>query len=157
MYKVINTFYGTRQFFETFQELMRFWAYRTVTFDGCIKVNDNRVLVFEDGVYVQPYEMKVAYEQYNAEIHKRWQKRMNQIYVKRYKFRDGPVEGISCAKWRFGNYYRTKMKTKQERSRVDEYTRGKRRKLPNSWDDILCSTVGNNNWKRYRKHQWKEK
>jgi hypothetical protein len=82
-------------------------------------------------------------------------------------FRNGPVPYTGNR--RYGHYYRRPKTTAERRDAIDvlndeemkEYgirPRAKRgfRSLPNAWDDVPCSRRGNN-WKNYRKKQWKEK
>lgn len=72
---------------------------------------------------------------------------------------EGPVPGVSRP--RNGHYYR-RMKTMGERRKaipIDDEP-GPRpsrsaNRLPNSWDDHRRMNLRNNNWKRFRKTQWK--
>lgn len=49
-----------------------------------------------------------------------------------------------------------KISTTQERRYNQEgWCRGKRRRLPNSWDDIPRNDWRCRSWKRHRSHQWK--
>lgn len=65
-------------------------------------------------------------------------------------------------RWRFSSYYK-KPKTTAERrlnQHIDDDEPAARkarsgRNLPNAWDDEVKSRVGNRNWKRFRKTQWK--
>lgn len=72
---------------------------------------------------------------------------------------EGPVPGVSRP--RKGHYYR-RMQTMGERRKaipIDDEPgpRPSRRanRLPNNWDDYPRSALRNNNWKRFRKTQWK--
>lgn len=72
---------------------------------------------------------------------------------------EGPVPGVSRP--RNGNYYR-RMRTMGERRKaipIDDEPgpRPSRRakRLPNNWDDYPRKALSNNNWKRFRKTQWK--
>lgn len=72
---------------------------------------------------------------------------------------EGPVPGVSRP--RNGNYYR-RMRTMGERRKaipIDDEPgpRPSRRakRLPNNWDDYPRMDLSNNNWKRFRKTQWK--
>jgi len=75
----------------------------------------------------------------------------------KWEYRKDPVPN----RGKIGNYkcYR-RFRTQQEANRNSfepEYSRGKRRNLPDSWHDLIRSTDGNRNWKNYRKTQWKNK
>lgn len=78
-------------------------------------------------------------------------------------FRDGPVSRTGVKHWR-GRYYRHPRTTQERRdlafTEVDEdildyevKIRPARRRIPNSWDDIIYSHRGRG-WKEYRKTQY---
>lgn len=76
----------------------------------------------------------------------------------RCRFRFDPVP-CTGTHWYHGNYYRH-MKTYQERRSnyaYEGYTRGKRRNLPEPWDDWGRSDYKHNSWKKCtkRKRQYK--
>lgn len=64
-------------------------------------------------------------------------------YFKHPKTRQEQIENIYLDRDEEARYYGVKLR----RSRA---------KLPNSYWDIGRGDYGNDNWKRYRKHQWKE-
>ena len=80
-----------------------------------------------------------------------------------FKYRYDPVPLTGVRHWHRGCGIRS-FKTTQERrwslsAKEDGIKwRGKRsfRYLPNSWDDIPRRSTDNNNWKRFRKTQWRE-
>ncbi len=77
-----------------------------------------------------------------------------------WEFRKDPVPGTGNGRWH--SYWRHP-KTTQERkitcSCNDRYTRGKRRNLPNTWDDIRRSDIlVKHSWKKLKKRkQWMKK
>ncbi len=98
-------------------------------------------------------------EVYKTVPEKKWRKR-------KFKFRDGPVEGVSTRRW--GRFWR-RIKTTQE-IRENEFLaydddaieynikardRRKQYNLPTLWDDRPRHRE--QNWKRQRKTQWKAK
>ena len=85
-----------------------------------------------------------------------------------FVYRQGPVEGISKGRWHRGSVYR-RPKTYQE-ERENEFlaydddciehniTARKSRMtnaLPKYWDDKCKANIRYDNWKKYRKTQWK--
>lgn len=66
------------------------------------------------------------------------------------------------SKRRFGRFHR-RMQTMAERRLVagrvaeegEPEWRGRRRALPNPWDDFMIGSLGVRSWKRHRKTQWK--
>ena len=74
------------------------------------------------------------------------------------RFRFDPVPSTG-SRWHFGCFYK-RPKTTQERKwsfAYPEYVRGRRRKLPNAWDDEPRAKKGNS-WKGFSKKrkQWQE-
>lgn len=123
---------------------------------------DDHVFYTQEGIVIHPEKVKEYAEQFCDDKYYRYYRR------KKFKFRQGPVEGIRC--WRPGRYYRP-IRTTQERRenaylKYDEdaveyevKARPSRSKdsLPNAWDDIPYSKWwGRKSWKRYRKTQWRE-
>lgn len=101
-----------------------------------------------------------------------WKQKYYRYYWQRkFKFRDGPVEGIRC--WKAGRYHGYRwIKTHQERRETafhekydedcKEYgvkIRGRRKhkSIPTRWDDIRNYSYYKKSWKDYRGHQWKVK
>jgi hypothetical protein len=84
---------------------------------------------------------------------------------RRFKYRDGPVEGIRCIRGGWGWYRRPR--THQQNSvksalRRDEemleygiVERAKRRRLPTDWDDIRRYDRRDRSWKRHRERQYR--
>lgn len=86
-----------------------------------------------------------------------WNNSDSNYYFIYYKYRKDPVPGIR-KKYSRMKYIRH-MKTTQERRlnyAYKGYTRGKRRHLPESWDDYHRSDIYDRSWKRCTKNktQW---
>ncbi len=90
------------------------------------------------------------------------------LWQRNFVFRQGPVEGIRKGRWHRGSVYRHP-KTYQE-ERENEFlaydddciehniTARKSRMtnaLPKYWDDKCKANIRYDNWKKYRKTQWK--
>lgn len=112
------------------------------------KFSDYKYLVVRNDVtIVRPETLLGYYRQYH------------ESYWKRYR-----CNWNSWSKRKNGRYYRHP-RTLQERSYhanwiredLEPRPRGSRmiHNLPDTYDDLRFSYVGNNNWKRYRKTRWK--
>jgi len=92
----------------------------------------------------------------------RWYSKYHQQSLKRHDFiyRKTPVPYTGKRIRGFSNWYKTPETTQELRWNCahGEYSRGKRRKgyLPTSWDDCPRSDIRiKQNWKKFRKTQWK--
>lgn len=57
-----------------------------------------------------------------------------------------------------GSFFRKPKTTGERRANQSEDAKhGRRRDLPNSWDDIMKSSREDRNWKKFRKTKWKKK
>lgn len=53
-------------------------------------------------------------------------------------------------------YFRRPKTTSERRANQDEDARhGRRRDVPNAWDDIMVASRANRNWKKYRKTKYR--
>lgn len=82
-----------------------------------------------------------------------------------YAYRDGPAPGVHTG-YRYGRYLRNPKTTAERRDNQEDIildidlevrvpVRGRRRNLPNAWNDILVSGLRDRNWKRFRRTRWK--
>ena len=114
-----------------------------------------------------PYILYTAHDCQRADMEQlrnrvnAWFDKIREIDVakrkKDYKFRDGPVPNVGSGRRKYANWF-VHPRTTQERRHEDEFTRGKRRNLPTSWDDHTRSDCRWNkpvSWKHNRKTQWK--
>jgi len=76
-----------------------------------------------------------------------------------FKYRIDPVP--FTGHYKRGRLFRHIRTTQERRYNLSEehkdYVRGKRRKLPEAWDDILISSQYNKSWKRHRSTQYKDR
>lgn len=83
-----------------------------------------------------------------------------------YAYRNGPVEGMR--RWRrYSRWLRAPATTAERRANQEDWildiedleihipVRGRRRNLPDAWDDIPTIGLKNRNWKRFRRTRWK--
>lgn len=136
-------------------------------YDYLAYIGDTHIFYTAEGIRIPVWKLHevaqvVANEEQTRRI-RRWRHR-------RFKFRQGPVEGIRC--WRGGGGWFRDFSTQQEIRENDflnnydeearEYnikSRGRRRRgaIPTKWDDYTRSDWGHNNWKRQRRHQYKDR
>ena len=115
-------------------------------------------VVEKDGVTLDPENIKNDFRKYN--LNKR--KNRNKKYIKKFIYRKTPVPDTGKRHW-YKSYFRH-MRTTQERrwsflGENEDYpiklrTKRSFKYIPNSWDDIVKER--HKNWKKYRKHQYKE-
>lgn len=145
------------------------WAY---DYRGVFRCIDEKHTIYtywiahwshKSGSIIDPEQIKKDWNEYLRSLthHSRhrtwWYYRNNRVY----EFRKDPVPFIGVSHHHKGTYYRH-MKTTQER-RLSLATkedgvcwRGKRNfhNLVNAWDDWI--RFNQKNWKKFRKHQWKD-
>lgn len=83
-----------------------------------------------------------------------------------YPYRNGPIAGMR--RWRrYSRWLRHPATTAERRANQEAWildindlavfvpVRGRRRNLPQAWDDIPIADLKNRNWKRFRKTRWR--
>lgn len=172
---VVKRYGNSPQIFKSLQDAVIYVGY-----DACMRVTDRPSHLFDPyyGYYNNTYYMffdnmgmripawKIK-EAANNIPNKAWRFKRIYWYHRKFKFRSGPVEGISP--WRRGSFYKYP-RTAQEICENDffinydedvkEYKikirkRRSRAALPTCWDDIPKARRGDG-WKNYRKQQWKD-
>ena len=161
-YEVITPWSFTRgkdqYIFESFEEIANYFSYEIFTQD----FNRAKIIDCYDRQRVDPTEViGIAKRLRNA--------RYIDYYLRRrgnYEFRCGPVPNLSKGRRHRGSWIRHP-ETKQRKTAyhaldTDEDIKyynikinTKDKTLPTNWDDIIKNGVFDNNWKRFRKTQWK--
>lgn len=128
---------------------------------------DTKVFLTAEGLTIPTWKVMEAY---NNEPHSKRRGSRGWRRGGKFKFRQGPVEGIRC--WKAGGYRGHRWIGTHQEIRENDFVqhydedaedygikvRGRRRRgnLPTPWDDLNVSDWRAKSWKNYRKHQWKE-
>lgn len=145
--------YYRRVKYDSLEIALKHFYYKSYKFEK--NVLPNLVIFDECGLEIPQSILKLEFEK--IEKFKEKKKR-------KYKFRDGPVPGIS-GKWSW-NYYRNPKTLNEIKGNAEniayevkkEYgisLKGRKRNLPSSWDDIYRNDL--RSWKKTRKTQYKVK
>ncbi len=156
-------------------------AVEEIGYARCMSLTHNRIYgQFVIGVEWGPYDEFIIRDDHGSVIHmdivksvaenhappNHWQRAWDRR--KKYVFRRGPVEGIHRGRFHRGSICRRPVVAQQTREndflQYDEdciehniNVRAKRNQtaIPQWWDDDCKASLRDNNWKKYRKQQWK--
>ncbi len=132
------------------------------TFGSIAGLGGDKFAFYADGVYIPIWKVKEVADHLGMGYHT-YRYRRN-----KFKFRDGPVEGIGGGyRWRRSQNVRTTQERREndflDRFDEDAHEHGikarpsrSKMSLPNSWDDDGRRWFRQKSWKQYRSTQFKE-